>query len=400
MTAEEQHTMSDALTGIRVLDAATVLAGPVSATILGDFGAEVVKIEDPAVGDFTRSGGRSAGWLQEGRNKKSVALDLRTAEGQSLLHRLVPHFDVVVTNFRPPTLERYRMLPGHLQPLNPRAVLLYLTGFGLTGPYRDRGAFDRIASAYSGLTYVTGEPQRPPVRSGYSVIDYMSAYLAAFSVVAALRHRDVASGSGQVIDLALYEAALRASEDSVTAFGLDGAVRERLGNKNPAIVPASDFVTADGRRVSLHAGTDSLFRRLAAVMGRPGLADDPRFADRAARIRHQDELYPVIDAWVAALTADEVVKLLSDADIPASPIMSVADLMNDPHCRARGSVVTVPDAEFGEIPMVAPLPHLSATPGNVRWAGTTLGAHTEEVLGGLLGLSAGEIASLRERGVV
>ncbi|MFD2420805.1 CaiB/BaiF CoA transferase family protein [Amycolatopsis pigmentata] len=392
--------MSDALAGIKVLDAATVLAGPVSATILGDFGAEVVKIEDPKVGDFTRSGGRSPSWLQEGRNKKSVALDLRTPEGQALLHRLVPHFDVVVTNFRPPTLERYRMLPEHLQPLNSRAVFLYLTGYGLDGPYRDRGAFDRIASAYSGLTYVTGEPGRPPVRSGYSVIDYMSAYLAAFSVMAALYHRDRVSGSGQVIDLALYEAALRASEDSVTSFGLEGQVRERLGNKNPAIVPASDFETADGQRVSLHAGTDPLFRRLAEVMRRPGLADDPRFATRSSRVRHADELYPLIGAWVAGLTAEEVMKTLSDADIPASPIMSVADLVRDPHCRARASVITVPDPEFGEVPMVAPLPRMSATPGAVRWAGTTLGAHTDEVLGGLAGLTPDELEVLRGQGVV
>ncbi|TNC20228.1 CaiB/BaiF CoA transferase family protein [Amycolatopsis alkalitolerans] len=392
--------MSDALAGVKVLDAATVLAGPVSATILGDFGAEVVKIEDPKTGDFTRAGGRSPSWLQEGRNKKSVSLDLRTPAGQALLHRLVPRFDVVVTNFRPPTLERYRMLPAHLRPLNPRGIFLYLTGFGLEGPYRDRGAFDRIASAYSGLTYVTGEPGNPPVRSGYSVVDYMGAYLAAFSVVTALYHRDRVSGAGQVIDLALYEAALRSSEDSVTAFGLQRQVRERLGNKNPSIVPASDFETADGQRVSLHAGTDPLFRRLATVMNQPELAADARFAERAARVEHQDELYPLIGAWVSRLRADEVVKMLSDADIPASPIMSVADLMNDPHCRARGSVVTVPDPELGDIPMVAPLPRMSATPGAVRWAGTALGAHTDEVLGELLGLTVPEIDTLRENGVV
>ncbi|HEX3786501.1 MAG TPA: CoA transferase [Pseudonocardiaceae bacterium] len=392
--------MSDALAGIKVLDAATVLAGPVSATMLSDFGAEVVKIEDPKIGDFTRGGGRSPSWLQEGRNKKSVALDLRTPAGQAVLHRLVPHFDVVVTNFRPPTLQRYQMLPEHLRPLNPRAVFLYLTGYGLDGPYRDRGAFDRIASAYSGLTYVTGEPEHPPVRSGYSVIDYMSAYLAAFSVVTALYHRDRVSGVGQVIDLALYEAALRASEDSVTAFGLQQRVRERLGNKNPGIVPASDFESADGRRVSLHAGTDPLFRRLAVVMNQPELPDDPRFADRFTRVTHQDELYPIIAAWVARWTADEIVKMLSEADIPASPIMSVADLMNDPHCAARGSIITVPDQEFGDVPMVAPLPRMSATPGAVRWAGTQLGAHTDEVLGGLLGLTEDEIDSLRAQGVV
>ncbi|HVV20907.1 MAG TPA: CoA transferase [Pseudonocardiaceae bacterium] len=392
--------MSGALAGIKVLDAATVLAGPVSATMLGDFGADIVKIEDPKTGDFTRGTGRSPGWLQEGRNKKSVALDLRTPAGQALFHRLVPHFDVVVTNFRPPTLKRYRMLPEDLQPLNPRAVLLYLTGYGLDGPYRDRGAFDRIASAYSGLTYVTGEPEHPPVRSGYSVIDYMSAYLAAFSVITALYHRDLRSGSGQVIDLALYEAALRASEDSVPRFGLEQRVRERLGNKNPFIVPASDFETSDGRRVSLHAGTDPLFHRLAGVMNAPDLPTDPRFADRFSRVAHQEELYPIIAAWVARWTADEVVKMLSEADIPASPIMSVADLMNDPHCTSRGSIVTVPDAEFGEVPMVAPLPRMSATPGTVRWPGTELGVHTNEVLGGLLGLTGDEIDTLREQGVV
>lgn len=363
-----------ALRGVKVLDAATVLAGPVSATMLGDFGADVVKIEDPAGGDFTRGPDRAPGWLQEGRNKRSVTLNLRTETGQELLHRLVPHFDVVVTNFRPPTLGRYRMLPEQLQPLNPRAVLLYITGYGLDGPYRDRGAFDRIASAYSGLTYVTGEPDRPPVRSGYAAIDYMSAYLAAFSVVTALYHRDVVSGRGQVIDLALYEAALRASEDAVPAFGFGGAVRERTGNTNPAVVPATEFVSADGRRVSVHAGTDPLFGRLAAVMGRPELAHDPSFADRFARARNQEQLYRIIGAWAACLTADELVGRLSAADVPAAPIMSVADLMRDPHLRARGSVVTAPDPELGEVTMVAPLPRMSATPGSVRWPGSRSGS--------------------------
>ncbi|MEV6349200.1 CoA transferase [Actinoplanes sp. NPDC051851] len=391
--------MSAALGGIRVLDAATVLAGPVSATLLGDFGADVVKIEDPRGGDVTRRGGRSPAWLQEGRNKKSVCLDLRTVEGQDLLHRLVPHFDVVITNFRVPTLARYRMLPGDLRPLHPRAVLLYLTGYGLDGPYRDRGAFDRVASAYSGLTYTTGEPDRPPVRSGYAVIDYMSAYLAAFSVVTALYHRDVAGGSGQVIDLALYEAGLRASEDAVPAHGLTGAIRERLGNRNPVIVPASDFVARDGRRVSVHAGNDSLFRRLTTVMNRPDLAHSPLFADAASRVRHQDELYRVLGAWVGAHSADEVVRVLSDAGIPASPIMNVADLVTDPHCIARGSVTTVPDPEFGTVPMVAPLPRMDTTPGEVRWAGRPLGADTEEVLGDLLGIAVPELEALRSKGI-
>ncbi len=392
--------MGDALADVKVLDAATVLAGPVSATILGDFGAEVVKVEDPEAGDFTRGTGRSPTWLQEGRNKRSVTLNLRTEAGQDLLHRLVPHFDVVVTNFRPPTLARYRMLPEHLQPLNRRAVLLYITGYGLNGPYAARGAFDRVASAYSGLTYVTGDPSRPPVRSGYAVIDYMSAYLAAYSVMVALHHRNMSSGEGQVIDLALYEAGLRASEDSVPAFSLDGAVRERNGNRNHSIVPASDFETADGRHVSVHAGTDALFRRLSIVMGSPDLATDPRFADRPARIANQDELYAMVASWVAERRADEVVAILSEADVPAAPVMSVEDLMQDPHCRARGSVVTAPDPELGAVSMVAPLPMMSATPGSIRWAGPKLGSHTDEVLSGLLGMNDSEIASLRAAGVV
>lgn len=392
--------MSGALAGVKVLDAATVLAGPVAATILSDFGADVVKVEDPGAGDFTRAGGRSPGWLQEGRNKKSVTLNLRTEAGQRLLHDLVPHFDVVVTNFRPPTLKRYRMLPEDLQPLNPRAVVLYLTGFGLDGPYGDRGAFDRIASAYSGLTYVTGEPGHPPVRSGYAVIDYMSAYMAAFAVMAALYHRDTASGTGQVIDLALYEAGLRATEDSVPAFGLAGKIRQRTGNRNPVIVPASDFETTDGRRLSVHAGTDRLFRRLADVMNMPELASDVRFASRAARIRNQEELYRIVGSWVAGRTADEAAETLSAAGIPVSPVMSVADLMADPHCAARGSVVTVPDPEFGDVTMIAPLPRMSATPGAVRWPGPPLGVHTEEVLGEILGLTAAEVDTLKRDGVL
>lgn len=329
-----------------------------------------------------------------------MTLNLRTEAGQRLLHDLVPHFDVVVTNFRPPTLKRYRMLPEDLQPLNPRAVVLYLTGFGLDGPYGDRGAFDRIASAYSGLTYVTGEPGHPPVRSGYAVIDYMSAYMAAFAIMAALYHRDTASGTGQVIDLALYEAGLRASEDSVPAFGLAGKIRQRTGNRNPVIVPASDFETTDGRRLSVHAGTDRLFRRLADVMNMPELASDLRFASRAARIRNQEELYRIVGSWVAGRTADEAAETLSAAGIPVSPVMSVADLMADPHCAARGSVVTVPDPEFGDVSMIAPLPRMSATPGAVRWPGPPLGVHTEGVLGEILGLTAAEVDALRRDGVL
>lgn len=238
------------------------------------------------------------------------------------------------------------------------------------------------------------------MRSGYSTIDYMAAYLGAFSVVTALYHRDTAGGGGQVIDLALYEAGFRASEDALTQYATTGRVRERTGNRNPQIVPASDFTTADGRRVSIHAGTDPLFGRLAALMRTPELADSPEYATRTARAEHADALYAVIAGWAATYTADDLTELLSDAGIPAAPLMSVADIAVDPHYRERGTLVTVEDPEFGELPMVAPLPRLSETPGSIRSTGPALGAHNAEIYQDLLGLSAGELTSLGADGVI
>ncbi|MGW1251749.1 CaiB/BaiF CoA transferase family protein [Streptomyces sp. NPDC002535] len=395
------------LAGIRVLDVSTVLAAPVTATFLGDFGADVVKVEEPGRGDFTRGGAgqdapgaRSLQWVQEGRNKKSVTLDLRTERGQGLLRDLVPHFDVVVTNYRPPTLEKWGLDPDALRALNPRAVIVCLTGYGLTGPFRDRGAFDRIASAYSGLTYVSGDPDRPPVRSGYSVIDYMAAYMAAFATVTALYHRDLRGGQGQIVDLALYEAGFRASENALIAHSSTGDVRERLGNRNPHIAPASDFDTADGRRVSVHAGTDPLFRRLVHAMGRPDLVDDERFAERAERLRNQEQLYDIVGAWVEGLDADDVVTLLNDVGVPSAPLMNVADIAADRHYRERGTITEVHDEYHGDLLMPAPLPHLSATPGSIRSLGAALGEHTDEVLADILGLDADAVAELRAEGVV
>ncbi|MGH3504584.1 MAG: CaiB/BaiF CoA transferase family protein, partial [Nocardioidaceae bacterium] len=268
------------------------------------------------------------------------------------------------------------------------------------GPYRDRGAFDRVASAYSGLTYVSGEPERPPVRSGYAVIDFMAAYLAAFATVTALYDRDQHGGAGQIIDLALYEAGFRSSENALLAHSALGQVRERLGNRNPGIAPASDFGTADGRRISLHAGTESLFRRLCQVIGHPELLDDARFAERVARLAHQDELYALIDRWVADLDADEAVRILNDAGVPAAPIMSIADIAADPHYRERGTFLTVTDDDYGELPMVAPLPHMSGTPGRIRSLGPELGQHTDEILAEILGLDHTSIEQLRTDGVI
>jgi crotonobetainyl-CoA:carnitine CoA-transferase CaiB-like acyl-CoA transferase len=391
------------LAGITVLDLSTVLAGPVTATFLGDFGADVVKVEEPGRGDFTRArpdGGRSPHWAQEARNKRSITCNLRDPRGQDLVRRLVPHFDVVVTNFRPPTLDAWGLSPDALLALSPRSIIACITAYGLTGPYRDRGAFDRVASSYSGLTYTTGYPEQPPVRSGYALIDYMSAYLAAFGVVTALYHRDARGGAGQVLDLALYEPAFRASEDALVHHSTTGEVRQRSGNLNARIVPATDVDTADGRRVSVHAGTDALFAKLAGVIGRPELAQDPDYATRDARIAHQDSLYALLRAWAAGQQADELVRRCSEAGVPAAPLMTIDDIAADEHYLARGSITVTDDPDFGRLPMPAVMPRLSATPGSIRSNGPTLGDANEAVYGGLLGLTEPERAALVAAGVV
>lgn len=393
------------LEGIRVLDLSSIIAAPVAATTLGDFGAEIVKVEDPGHGDFMRRGaakpgGRSLQWVQDARNKSSITLDLRKKEARDIVHRLLPHFDVLVTNFRPPTLRKWGFDPDTIRSSYPRLVALYVTGYGLTGPYADRGAFDRVASAFSGLTYVSGDADRPPVRTGYAVIDYMGAYAGAFGVITALYNRDHRGGSGQVIDLALYEPGFRASEDAMLVYSATGKVRERVGNTNPKVVPANDYDTADGKRVSIHAGTETLLRRLAKVIGRPGLAEEPPFRDYRSRVENQDALYAIIADWAGKTTLADAMAALVAADIPASPLMSVADIAADPHFRERGTLIEVEDEEYGRLSMAAPIPRMSETPGQVRSLGPALGSGNEAVLGGMLGMSGTEIEALRKAGVI
>jgi crotonobetainyl-CoA:carnitine CoA-transferase CaiB-like acyl-CoA transferase len=270
----------------------------------------------------------------------------------------------------------------------------------LSGPYSDRGAFDRVASAFSGLTYVTGDPDRPPVRSGYATIDYMGAYAGAFGVITALYNRDHRGGGGQVIDLALYEPGFRASEDAMLAFSATGHVRERTGNINSKVVPAADFETGDGKRITIHAGTEPLLRRLSGVMGCADLCGDPRFATHAARVEHQDALYTMIADWAAAQTLEAAMAQLVAADVPASPVMSIADIAADPHFRGRGTIISAQDDDYGEVMMAAPIPRLSETPGSVRSLGPVLGAANETIYGGLLGMSHEEIEQLRASGVI
>ena len=391
--------------GIRVLDLATVMAGPVAATLLADFGAEVIKVEEPTRGDTIRGLGGGAGadlfWLQEGRNKRCITLDLRQPEGQDLLARLAAQCDVLIESFRPGTMEAWNLAPERLCEENPRLVYLRMSGYGQTGPYRERGAFDRVAAAFSGVTYATGDPDRPPIRSGYALADYMSAAYNAFAVAMVLYHRDAqGDGRGQVIDLALYEPLLRASEASAVVFDRFGVVRERTGNRHAAAIPSGLYEASDGAWVTLFAAPDHLFERLARAIGRPDLARDPRYANAGARRKHADELESEIGDWMAEHATSEILERLLAAQVPVSRVNSIADVFADPHVAARENLVSVPDGEGGQVRMVGVLPKLSRTPGRIRHAGPPLGADNREVYRELLGLGPAELGALRERGII
>jgi formyl-CoA transferase len=391
--------------GIRVLDLATVMAGPVAATILADFGAEVIKVEEPKRGDTIRGLGGGAGaelfWFQEGRNKNCVTLNLRDPEGQEMLAALAERSDVLIESFRPGTMEGWNLGPERLCEENPRLVYLRMSGYGQTGPYRELGAFDRIAAAFSGVTYASGNPDGPPTRPGFALADYMSAAYNAFAIAMVLYHRDTrGDGRGQVIDLALYEPLLRASEAAAVLYDRFGVVRERTGNRHPAAVPSGMYETRDGAHVVLFAAPDHLFVRLAESMGRPELPSDPRFAHAGARRKNADALEAEITRWVNGFDVDDVLERLLAGRVPASRVNSIADVFADPQVAARENLVPVPDGNGEEVRMVGVLPKLSRTPGRIRHGGRSLGADNEEVYGELLGLSPEAIRALRARGVV
>ncbi len=393
------------LKGIIVLDFATILAAPVAATMLGDFGATVIKIEMPKVGDSTRAreifpDGRSPGYLVEGRNKKAITLNLKTEEGQQLAHRLAEKADVAVFNFRPGVSERWNLGAEDLHKTNPNLILLKVSAYGQTGPYREKGGFDRTASTFAGTTYVTGYPDRPPVRSGYAMIDYMTAFLGAFGVMMALYNRDVNNAGGEVIDNSLVEAAFRSSESALAIYSLMGTIRERTGNRNPNVVPADDFETKDGKIIAVNAGTNKLFEKLAEAMGKPELVKDSRFEHHGVRIENQEPLYDIIAQWVKGLTAAEAVGILDEAGVPGDIMRNIKDLAHDHHMRERGAVLEFEDPEKGKILIPGVFPKLCNAPGRVQFLGAKLGEHNREIYEGVLGLSEEEIARLEKKGVI
>ena len=391
--------------GVRVVEMGSLLAGPFCGQILADFGAEVIKIEPPGQGDPMRQwgrqyNGRGLWWPIIGRNKKSITLDLRKPEGQALARRLAARSDIVVENFRPGTLERWGLGYEELSRENPGLILVRVSGYGQTGPYRDKAGFGGVAEAMGGLRYITGYPDRPPTRVGISIGDTLAGTLGALGALLALRHREVSGGRGQVVDTAIFEAVLTYMESLIPEYALAGYIRERSGSVLPGIAPSNIYPTADGTWIVMGANADNVFRRLCQAMGRPEMADDPRFSSHHARGQHMELLDGIIAEWTSGHTASELLKILDEAGVPAGRIYTAREMMEDPHFRAREDVVWVDAPGIGPMPMQNVFPKLSETPGRVRWAGPELGQHNEEVYRGLLGLGDAALARLREEGVI
>ncbi len=393
------------MAGLTVIEMGTLIAGPFCGQILGDFGAEVIKIEDPKAGDPMRQWGRSLPkghspwWPVIGRNKKSVTLNLRTPEGQAIARKLIGGADVLVENFRPGALEKWGLGYDSLSADNPGLVMARVSGFGQTGPYASRAGYALIGEAMGGLRYITGEPDRAPARAGISVGDSLAGLHAALGTMMALhaRHR---SGKGQVVDAAIYESVLSVMENLITEYGLTGYIRERSGSVLPGIAPSNAYPTKDGALVVIGANQDTLFKRLCEAMGRPELAEDPRYAGHAARGENQTELDALIGAWTSTLAADALLAVMETSGVAAGRVYRAPDMLKDPQFAARDSIVEVPHPVFGAVKMQNAFPKLSDTPGEVRWPGPGLGEHTEDVLMARAGLSAADLAALRGRGIV
>lgn len=393
------------LRGVRVLDLGTMIAAPYGASMLADFGADVIKIEQPGSGDPSRDllprvDDVSLRYAILNRNKRSVTIDLRTETGRDLFLRLAATADMVVENFRPGTLERWGLDEATLREANPGIIIVRISGYGQTGPFRELAGFGTPLTAYSGIMYLTGYPDRPPISPPFSLADYVAGLTGALAGVMALYHRDARSGEGQVVDVSLYEPLFRMLDFQVAEFAQAGTVRERTPFVSAGSSPAGVFRTADDRWVVLVTSTERTWQRLAAAIGRDDLLADPRFRTNADRVRHNAELEPILAAWFAARTFDAAKAVLDAHGCPFSPVNSIRDIFADPHYRAREDIVEVSHPTIGTVTMPGIVPKLSRTPGEIAFAGPALGAHNAEVLGGLLGLGDEEIAALRELGVI
>ena len=393
------------LHGVRIIDAGTMVAGPFCAVLLADLGADVIKIEHPRHGDGQRKlepikDGVALWWKAIGRNKRCITLDLGKPQGAEVFKDLVRDRDAVVENYRPGTFERWGIGYDVLKSINPGLVLLRVSGFGQTGPYRNRPGFGRVAEAIGGLTNLIGEADGPPMSPGYPLGDLISGLFGAMSVMVALYHRALHGGEGQTIDLALYEAVFRLLDFDAIQFDQLGTVHRRTGNQSAYVAPSSTYRTRDGSYLTMAASTQSVWLRVCRAIGREDLVTDPRFADNQSRVAHSDEINGIVDDWIAQRSREEVAEQFERHEVAFSPIYDIGDIFRDVHIRAREAMVRVGDPELGEAVVQNVVPRFSATPGSVDFLGPAAGHHNEEVYGGELGYSKAKLNELRALQVI
>jgi len=393
------------LDGIRVVEVGQLLAGPFTGSMLGYYGAEVIKVETPGEGDPIRKwrimkDGTALWWSSLARNKKCITANLRTDEGREIVGRLAETADVVVENFRPGTMEKWGLGPTELQAKNPGLIYARISGYGQTGPYASKPGFASVCEGFGGFRYVNGFPGEAPVRPNLSIGDTLAGIHTVLGILlAVIRRKSDPEGKGQVIDTAIYEAVFNLLEGVVPEFDGAGVVREPSGSTLTGIVPTNTYRCKDGKYVIIGGNGDSIFKRLCHAMGRDDLGDDPRMADNAGRVEHEKELDDAISAWTGTLTADELQAQLDEARVPGGPIYSVVDMMADAQYQARGMFETV-QVGGEDLKIAAMVPKLSDTPGRTDWPGPEVGAHNEEIFGSLLGMSAEEMKELQDRGII
>ncbi|CAN5913770.1 CoA transferase [soil metagenome] len=394
------------LEGVRVVEMGSLLAGPFCGQLLGDFGAEVIKVEPPGKGDPMREwgrhrkNGRTLWWPIIARNKKSITLNLREDEGQDLARRLIREADVLVENFRPGTMERWGLGYRELSQVNDGLVMVRVSGFGQTGPYRKRAGFGSIGEAMGGIRHITGYPDQPPPRTGISLGDSLAATFGALGALTALYHRDAHGGMGQVVDVGIYEAVLALMESTIPEYELTGHVRGRTGSVLPFVAPSNIYPTKEEDYVLIAANADNVFARFSEAIGHPDWTEDKQYATHHARGEHMEELDAMISDWSRERGVEQILETMAEAGVPAGKVFTAADMTQDEHYAARENVIKIQDPEIGDFPMQNVVPRLTETPGEVHWTGPGLGEHNEEVYAELLKLDDNERSGLLQRGII
>ncbi|VAV93746.1 L-carnitine dehydratase/bile acid-inducible protein F [hydrothermal vent metagenome] len=405
MTNDDAQEATGPLKGIRVIEMGQLLAGPFCGQLMGDFGAEVIKVEQPGIGDPMREWGQekphglSLWWPVIARNKKSVTLNLRESQGQDIIRKLVEKSDILIENFRPGTLEKWGLGYDELKKINPGLIMVRVSGYGQDGPYSHLPGYGSIGEAMGGLRYVVGDPSTPPSRMGMSIGDELAATFACMGALAALHYRNQ-TGEGQMIDSAIYEAVLAMMESLIPEYVEGGYIRERSGAILPNVAPSNVYPAKDGSFVLIAANQDTVFKRLAAAMGQPELAEDAHYKGHSARGKHQKELDDIIASWSRTLNADQLSKVLNEFGIPQGKIYRAPDMLADKHFKAREAIIKVAHPQFRDLKMQNVFPKFSKTPGKVRWPGPTLGQHNREIYQDLLHFKIEELKELSERNII